>query len=159
MEADGGGNLEPGLAGCHAGGHIRGADAGGESAQGTVGAGVAVRADDAVTGGDHTLLGKQSVLDAHFAYVVEMADAVGTGKLAALLALLGGLDVLVGDEVVEDDGDFILVENGVKAVLGELVDGHGGGDVVAQDDVQLGLNQLTGGYNGKSCVGSENFLC
>ena len=71
-----------------------------------------------------------------------MADAVGTGKLAALLALLGGLDVLVGDEVVEDDGDFILVENGIKAVLGEFVDGHGSGDVVAQDDVQLSLDQL-----------------
>ena len=99
------------------------------------------------------------MLDAHFAHVIEVADTVLTGKFPALLALLGRLDVLVGDKVVKDDGDFVFVEYGVKAVFGKLVDSHGGGDVVAQHDVQLGPDQLTGIYVVKPRVGRENFLC
>ncbi len=48
-ELDGGGHLEPCHAGGHTGGHIGGAHTGGERTQCTVGAGVAVGADDAVT--------------------------------------------------------------------------------------------------------------
>ena len=143
LHPDGGGHLEPRLAGGHAGGHVRGAHAGGEGPHRAVGAGVAVRADDAVPGGDDALLRQQGVLHAHLAHVEEVDDAVPAGELPALLGLLGALDVLVGDEVVQDDVHSRLVEDVAKARLLKLVDGHRGGDVVAQDDVQVRLDQLS----------------
>ena len=73
-----------------------------------------------------------------------MADAVAAGKFPALLGLLRGFDVLVGNKVIQNDGDFVLVKNLRKAVFGKLVNGHWGGNVVAQDDVQLGTDQLSG---------------
>src|SRR5699024_5265138 len=141
-EADGRRHLEPGHAGGHARRHVGGTHAGGKGPPGAVGAGVAVRADDAVAGGDDALFGQQGVLDAHLAHVVEVEDVVLVGKLPALLGLGGALDVLVGDEVVQDDGHPLFVEHAVKTGLLELVDGHRGGDVVAQDDVQFGVDEL-----------------
>ena len=82
------GHLEPCHAGGHAGGHIGGAHTGGERAQCTVGAGVAVCADDAVARGHDAFFGQQGVLDAHLAHIVEVEDVVLVGKLAALLGLL-----------------------------------------------------------------------
>src|SRR5699024_8301341 len=70
----------------------------------------------------------------------------------------GGLDVLVGYEVVQHDGDFVLVKYPVEAVLVELIDGDRGGDVVSQDNVQFGLDQLSGGDGIQSGVGRQNFL-
>ena len=127
--------LEPGLAGGHTRGHIRGTHAGGESAQGTVGAGVGVGPDDAVAGGDQALFRQQGVLDAHLAHVIEIVDVEAVGKGAALETLLGGLDVLVGGEVVHDHGDLALVKDPGEAFLVKLPDGDGRGDVVAQHHV------------------------
>ena len=117
-----------------------------------------VGADDAVAGGHNALLGQQGMLDAHLAHIVEVADAVSAGKLPALLALLGGLDVLIGDKMVQHDGDLILIENALKAGLLELVDRHGSGDVVAQDDIQLCLDQLAGGHSLQPRMGGKYFL-
>ncbi len=88
---DGGGHLEPGFSRRHGGAHVRGAHAGGESAQGAVGAGVGVRADDGFAGGDQSLLRQQGVFDAHGAHIVEVVDVEAAGKGAALLALGGGI--------------------------------------------------------------------
>ena len=118
-----------------------------------------IRADDAVPGGDQPLLRKESVLNAHFAHVVKMADAVAAREFPALLALLRRLDVLVGDEVVKDDGDLVLVEHLRKAVLCKLVDGHRGGDVVAQNQIQLRPDELPRRDGFQPRVGGENLLC
>ena len=85
------------------------------------------------------------MLDAHLADVVEVADAVRAGEIAAGFGLLGGLDVLIGDEVVEDDGDAVAIEDLGEAGFVEFVDGDGGGDVIAEDDVQLCADQLSCG--------------
>ena len=82
------------------------------------------------------------MLDAHLAHVVVVVQAEAAGEGAALLALGGGLDVLVGDEVIHDHDHPALVEDLRKAGLLKLVDRHGGGDVVAQDQVQPGPDQL-----------------
>ena len=81
------GHLEPRHAGGHASGHIGGAYAGGKSTQRTVGAGVAVRADHAVSGGDDAFFRQKGVLNAHLAYIVEVEDIVLIGELPALLGL------------------------------------------------------------------------
>ena len=157
-ELDGRGHLEPCHAGGHTGGHIGGANAGGECAQCAVGAGVAVGADDAVTGCHNAFFGQQSVLDAHLAHIVEVEDVVLVGELAALLGLGRALDVLVGNEVVEDDGDVLFVEHAVETRLFELVDGDGGSDVIAQHDVELGVDELACLDLGKTGMCGKNFL-
>ena len=141
-EPDGGRHLEPCHAGGHARSHVGGANAGGEGTQRTVGAGVAVGTDDAVTGGHDAFFGQEGVFNAHLTDVVEIEDVVFVGELTALLGLGGALDILVGDEVVQHDGDMLFVEHAVKACLLELVDGNGGGDVVAQHEIQLCVDEL-----------------
>ena len=46
--------------------------------------------------------------------------------------------------VVQDDGDFVLVEDLGEARLLKLGDGNRGGDIVAQYQVQFGLDELSG---------------
>ena len=157
-EFDGGRHLEPCHAGGHTGGHVGGAHTGGESTQRTVGAGVAVGTDDAVTGGHDAFFGQESMLDAHLAHIVEVQDVVLVGKLPALLGLGRALDVLVGHEVIQHDGDVFLVEHAVKPGLFKLVDGHRGGDVVAQHDVELGVDELACLDLRQTGVCSQNFL-
>ena len=117
-----------------------------------------VGTDDAVAGGDNALLGQQRMLDAHLAHVIKMADAMAAGKFTALLALFCGLDVLVGNEVVQNDGDAVLIKNGVKSGFFKFVDSNRGGNVVAQNDIQLCTDQLAGNHGGEACVGSQDFL-
>ena len=139
---DRGRHLEPSLAGDHTGSHVRGTHAGGECAQRAIGAGVGVRAHDDLAGGAQALLGQQGVLHAHLAYVEEIGDVVLVGKFPGLLAQLGGLDVLAGGVVVQNDGDLVLVKDLGEPGLFKLGDGHRSGDVVAQDQIQLGLDEL-----------------
>ena len=157
-ELDGRGYLEPCHAGGHAGSHIGGAYAGGEGTQCTIGAGVAVRTDHAVACGHDAFFRQQGVLNAHLAHIVEVEDVVLVGELAALLGLGRALDVLVGNEVVEDDGDVLFVEHAVEARLFELVDSDGGSDVIAQHDVELGVDELACLDLGEACVCGQNFL-
>ena len=157
-ELDGGGYLEPCHAGGHTGGHVGGADAGGEGAQCTIGAGVAVRTDDAVACGHDAFFRQQSVLNAHLTHIVEVEDIVFVGELAALLGLGGTLDVFVGHKVVQYDGDVLFVEHGVETGTLELVDGNGGGDIVAQHDVQLCIDELACLDLGKTGMCGKNFL-
>ena len=157
-DLDGGGHLKPGQAGGHARGHVSGAHAGGEGAQGAVGAGVGVGADDGLAGGDQTLFGQQSVLHTHLAHVVEVGDVKALGKLSGLGAQLGGLDVFAGGGVVQHDGDLVLIKNLGQPSLVELRNGHGGGDIVAQHHVQFGLNQLSGLHGFQPGMLGQDFL-
>ena len=141
-DLDGLRHLEPALAGRHADGHVRGADARGERADRAVGAGMAVRADDDLARSDETLLGQQRMLDAHAADLIVMDDLLRTREIAHLLGHRGGLDVLVGHEVVRDQRDLRGIEYLRGAHLDELVDRHGGGNVVAQHKVQPAHEQL-----------------
>ena len=141
-ELDGRGHLEPCHAGGHACGHIGGAYTGGEGAQCTIGAGVAVRADHAVAGGDDAFFRQKGVLNAHLAYIVEVEDIVFIGKFPALLGLGSALDILIGYKVIQHDGDMLFIEHAVKTGALKLVDGHRGGDIVAQHNVQLCVDQL-----------------
>ena len=82
------------------------------------------------------------MLNTHLTHIVEVEDIILVGKLAALLGLGGALDVLIGDEVIQHDGDVRLVKHAVKARLLKLVDGDRGGDIVAQHDIELGIDEL-----------------
>ena len=128
-------------------------------AQGAVGAGVAVGADDKVPGDDHTLFRQQGVLDAHRAHVEEILYAFGAREVPDLLTLLGGLDVLVRHEVVHDEYDLVLVIDAIAAGLIELVDGHRRRDVVAEHQVQVRHDDLAGCDGCFTAVGRQYFLC
>ena len=103
---------------------------------------MAVGTDDAVTGGHDAFFGQEGVLNTHLTHIVEVEDIIFVGKLAALLGLGCALDVLIGDEVIQHDGNVLLVEHAVKACLLKLVDGDRGGDIVAQHDIELGIDEL-----------------
>ena len=156
---NGGGHLEPQKAGSHGGGHISGADAGGEGPQRSVGAGVGVGAHDDLTRGAQPLLRQEGVLHPHLAHIEEIGDLVLVGEVPSLQAQLGGLDVLTGGIVVQNNGDLVLVEDLGKARLLKLSDGHRSGDVVAQHHVHLGLNELAHLHMVQSGVLGQDFLC
>ena len=141
-ELDGRGHLEPCHAGSHASGHIGRAYTGGEGTQRTIGAGVAVRADHAVTGSDDAFFRQQRVLNAHLTDIVEVEDIVLIGELSALLGLGSALDILIGYKVIQHDSDMLFIKHAVKTGAFKLVDGHRGGDIVAQHNVQLCVDQL-----------------
>ena len=123
---DGRGHLEP----CHAGGH-------------TADRKTATRLlISVVTGGHDAFFGQEGVLNTHLTHIVEVEDIILVGKLAALLGLGCALDVLIGDEVIQHDGNVLLVEHAVKARLLKLVDGDRGGDIVAQHDIEPGIDEL-----------------
>ena len=118
-----------------------------------------VGADDTFPGGHQALFGEEGVLHPHLAHVVEVVNVKPLGKGAALQALLGGLDVLVGGEVVHDQGDLALVKDPGEPLLVKLPDGHGRGDVVAQDNIKVRLDQLSRLDVLLAAVGSQDFLC
>ena len=158
VDANGGGNLEPRLASRHGRTHIGGADAGGKRAQRAIGAGMGIGADDGLTGGYQPFFRQERMLDAHLAHIIVVIQIKFPGKGAALLALCGGLDVLVGGEMVHNHGDSAFIKNLGEAICFKLVDGHGGGNIVAHDQIQLCLNQLAGTDRGKPGVAGQNFL-
>ncbi len=130
-DVDGGGHFEPRLAGRHAVGHVGGANTGGKRAERSVGTCVRVGADDTVAGGHEALLGEKGVFDAHFSDIEEIFDVEAVGELAAGGGLLGSFDVFVGNKVVEDDVDFLVVVHFVESGFVKFADGDGCRDVVA----------------------------
>ena len=98
------------------------------------------------------------MLHPHLAHVEEIGDLVLAGELPGLLAQLGGFDILAGGVVVQDDGDFVPVEDLGEARLLKLGDGHGGGDIVAQHQVQPGLDELSRLYFVQPGGLCQNFL-
>ena len=154
----GGRNAQPGFAVCHADGHIRRADAGRKRAERTVGAGVAVRADDQIAGCYHTFFGQKAMLDADLADIKEVHDVFFIGELPDFFGLFRGLDIFVRCEMVQHQGDFFSVKDAVTARLSVFVDGDGGRDVVGQNHVQVGHNHVAGRHGLPAAVGGEDFL-
>ena len=130
----------------------------GERAERAVGAGVGVAADDDFAGSHDALFGEQGVFYAHAAHVEEVGEFVFAGEFAADLALHGGLDVLVGSEVVENHHNLVLVEDLVGSGLAEFGNGQRYGDVVAHDHVELRFNELARGHAFESGVRGQYFL-
>ena len=95
-----------------------------------------------ISPGAHRPFSGRSVLHTHLAHVEEVGDLVLVGEVPGLQTQLGGLDVLAGGVVVQDNGDLVLVKHLGEARLLKLGDGHRGGDVVAQHHVHLGLDEL-----------------
>jgi len=151
-------HLKPRLAGRHARREVGRTNAGRECAQCAVGAGVAVRADDELTGSGQTFFREQRMLDAHCADVEEVDDIVLLGELAALEALLGGLDVLIRCKMVHYERDLGVVEHLVEARLLHLSDGNRTGDIVCQREIYVCLDQLTCRYAFQTRVLREDLL-
>ena len=143
LEPDGLRNLEPGLAGRHSRRHISGSDPCGESPQGAIGTGMGIRSNHDISGHNKPLLGKEGVLNPHLPHIIEMTDLVLTGKFTDTLAVLGGLDVLVGDKMVHDQSDPLPVKDPLRIHVLHDIDRNRRGDIIAQYQVQLSHNQLS----------------
>ena len=75
------------------------------------------------------------MLDAHLSHIKIVGDLMLTGKIPAALAVLRGLDVLIGDKMIHDQRDLILVEHTLLIHLLHLVDRHRGRDIIAQHQI------------------------
>ena len=138
-------NAEPRLPCRHARRHVRGADAGGECAERAVRAGVGIRADHEIAGRDQSLFRQKRVFDSaavpHFEVV---NDLLRLRERSHRGALRGGLDVLVGREVVGDERHLFAVEHARAAELREFPDGDGRRDVVAENEIEPRHDQFAG---------------
>ena len=97
---DGCRHLEPGFACGHSGGHVGASHSCGKGSQSAVGACVGIRSDYALSGGHKAFFRQQGVFNAHVAHIVEVVYIEFSGKGPGLSALLSGLDVFVGNEMV-----------------------------------------------------------
>ena len=158
MYLNGGGDFEPAFAGCHCRAHIGRAHAGGERAERAVSAGMGVRADDRLSGGDKALFREKGVFNAHGPHVVIVVNVKAFGEHPALLALRRGFNILIGDEMVHYQRDPALVKDGLEARRLKFIDCHGGCNIVAEYQVQFGLNQLPGADFVQPRVFGQNFL-
>ena len=133
VEAEGLRDQDPGLAGHHAVEIIRTSDAGAEGPEGTVGTGVAVRAEDQLAG-NHVVLDHDLVT---YAGALIEGDAVLLGEIAHFFLRGSGLGAVAGDVVVYDPDE--LGDVGDARVLEVVVhiDGQMRGAVVAHEVVEL----------------------
>ena len=129
-------------------GHLGGADAEGEGAQGAVAGGVAVGADHDAARPHVAELGQDLVADAAAvaADVVELGDPLLGHEVADLLLVAGRLRAFGRHAVVEDDGDpgrvpDLGLEPRVLVDLVELVDDQGA-VLVRHGQVDPGLEHV-----------------
>ena len=124
-----------------------------------VGAGVAVRPDHDVAGADQAVLRQDGVFDAHVAALVIVGDVHLAGKIAHDLDLFGRVDVLVGGEVVTDQGHAVLVENLVHAHPANGLDGERRGYIVGQHHGHAALDDLSVRGDGLVRMPLQYLLC
>ena len=98
------------------------------------------------------------MLNPHVAHIKIVGNAVGTGKSTHLLAVLGGLNVLVGGKVIHYKSNAGLIKHAVLAKFVHLIDGNRRGHIVAKYHIQFGLNQLTGYHMIQTGVRRQDLL-
>ena len=104
-----------------------------------------IRADHEVAGRDQSFFGQKRVLDpAVVPHLEVVGDSLFPRERPHRGALRGGLDVLVGGEVVGDERDLLAVEHAFAPELRELLDGDRRRDVVPEDEVEFRHDQLAG---------------
>ena len=101
-----------------------------------------IRAHDHHAGTHESGLGEQGVLDAHAPEFEVVGDLVAPRELAQHLALLRGLDVLVGRKMVRDKNHLVAVEDLRRPGPFELLDRQRRRDVVRQRDVDRHADNL-----------------
>ena len=99
------------------------------------------------------------MLDPHLSDIVKMADALFPGKVPACLGLLGRLDILVGNKMVQHNDHPLRVKDPGQPRTAKGVHRNGRGDIIAQHEIQSGADQLPRFHPVQPCMGSKNFLC
>ena len=95
---------------------------------------------------------------AHLAQLEVVGDVLLAGEVPQALALLSGLDVLVGAEMVRHQRDLVPVKNLGCPHAPELLYGDGRCDVVAQHQVQRALDELPSLHVVQPRVGGQYLL-
>ncbi len=113
---------------------------------------------DELPGQHESLLGEESVLDAHAADLEIVLDLAVSGEVAHNPALLGRFDVFVWREVVRHEGDPPPVEDLRDTDLLEFFDRDGGRHIVAQNEVDLRLDELARFHGSQAGVVRKDLL-
>ena len=119
-----------------------------------------IRADDAVAGGDESLLGDERMLDAAVVANLEVVDDTLLPRKPAHAGALGrGLDILVRREVVRNERNPARIEHFLTAEPGELPDGDWRGDVVAQHEIERRHHKLARAHFFHPSMLRQDLLC
>ena len=148
-------DLKPDLSRDPGGREIRASHSRGEGPQGSIGAGVGIRADDHIARPHNALLREKGMLHAHASDFIIMGDLVFLGEFAQDSRVFGGEDVLVGGEMVRDEDDPFLVKNLPGPALFKFLDGDGGGDVIAESNVDAGADEVAGSHLFEAAIGHQ----
>jgi hypothetical protein len=98
------------------------------------------------------------VLHAHVAALEVVRDLLFQGEFAYRADLLRRLDVLVGREVVADQGHAVAIEDLLGTHGPKGLDGQGGGDVVGQYEVDAAADDAPGFRGVVGRVGLQDFF-
>ena len=128
------GHAKPRFVQHHDGGHAGPAHAGAECAERPGSAGMRVTARDQIAGTDQPLFGNQRVLDAAFACVVKMLDALGRGEPAHVAQHARGGSVRRRREMVAHHGKVVGRRDRAATQVFKVPDGDRSVRVVEQHD-------------------------
>src|SRR3990170_4692293 len=99
------GDLKPESSGGHDCPEVCAPHPGGKGTDGSIGAGVTVRADYRVSWKDEALFWEKGMFDPHLSDLEEVSEAVSLGEIPEDLTLLSGEDVLGRSEVARNETD------------------------------------------------------
>jgi len=104
---------------------------------------MAVGANDDVSGEHQALFGQQRVFDAHSSDFVIMDQLLFQGKFPDQLGLHGRGNVLVGDEMIGDEGHPFTVEDFPGARFAKGFNRQGRRNIVSQGEIQRDFDQFS----------------
>ena len=86
-----------------------------------------------------------------------MGDMMGFGEVTNNLGKAGGFNVLVGNEVVRDKDDAVLIKDGAPNLF-KFLDGRRCCNIVCKDAVEPAGDEVTWFNEVLTCVFGEDFV-
>ena len=83
-----------------------------------------IRTDNHISGYGKTFLGKKRMLNTHLTDFEIVGDLISARKFSDAFAMLRRLDILVGNEVIGNKCDLVLVKHSVNLHFFDLMDGN-----------------------------------
>ena len=118
-----------------------------------------IRTDDCVTCYNQTFFRKECMLDSHLSYVKIVGDIMTTGKLSDTFAVFRRFNILIGNKVIRNKCDLVLIKNSLVVHLLHLIDRYRRCDIISKNQIQICFDQLSCFYLCKTRVRCQDLLC
>ena len=117
-----------------------------------------IRSDDHITGYCQSFFRKQGMLNSHFSNFKIIGNFITPCKLSDTFAVFRRFDILIGNKVIRNKCDLVLIKNSLCIHLRHFLNGYRTGNIVSKHQIQICFNQLSGFYFLKSGMCCQNFL-